>query len=88
MMSYKRCCPSGWYKSGVIPPKVIALLRKGVTSYPLQGQKRTFWRWLSPRVLPEVPNGEMKTESKTFNMAYHKIWIHILGYDSDTNKAP
>ena len=27
------------------------------------------------------PMVQMKAESKTFNMAYHKIWICILGYD-------
>jgi len=35
--------------------------------------------------VPERSQGspvvQMKAESKTFNMAYHKIWICILGYD-------
>jgi hypothetical protein len=37
----------------------IVGLRTDLPATPLKAQKRTFWRWVSPRALPEVirPNG-------------------------------
>ena len=57
------------------------LLRTDLPPTHLSAKSGNFGAERVPERSQRSPMVQMKAESKTFNMAYHKIWICILGYD-------
>ena len=57
------------------------LLRTDLPPTHLSAKSGHFGAERVPERSQRSPMVQMKAESKTFNMAYHKIWICILGYD-------
>ena len=56
-------------------------LRTDLPPTHLSAKSGNFGAERVPERFQGSPMVQMKAESKTFNMAYHKIWIYILGYD-------
>lgn len=56
-------------------------LRTDLPATHLSAKSGHFGAERVPERSQRSPMVQMKAESKTFHMAYHKIWIHILGYD-------
>ena len=56
-------------------------LRTDLPATHLSAKSGHFGAERVPERSQRSPMVQMKAESKTFDMAYHKIWIHILGYD-------
>ena len=59
----------------------VAWLRTDLPPTHLSAKSGHFGAERVPERSQRSPMVQMKAESKTFNMAYHKIWICILGYD-------
>ena len=60
---------------------VLVLLRTDLPPTHLSAKSGHFGAERVPERSQRSPMVQMKAESKTFHMAYRKIWIHILGYD-------
>ena len=61
--------------------KGLLRLRTDLPPTHLSAKSGHFGAERVPERSQRSPMVQMKAESKTFNMAYHKIWICILGYD-------